>query len=809
MPESVALDRPLPPRVAAPTAASRGWSCARYLEALHPPAGRGKVSFLARQHDTVTAHTCDREEALAAADVLLESDAAYVAINPYHGPRGGNRRLATLNAVFLDLDVHRVPALAWLSRAAIAGQITARIAALGLPPASVTIDSGRGFYAVWLLDGGHPDAEPRWRAATRALVGLFAGFGADPACVDPARVLRLPESWHEGAGRMVTIVSGDGARHHFDTLCNRIFVAAGRPTREALAARRAGRTPRSKRAQQPAAACGPGLTRRAFWAAVQRDLGRLLAFWGGTAPVGSRDLWLHFHACALAWADPGADIAEAIVALAADAAPGLSSREVRTCVGTVVRRARDAVAGRHGTGGGDPRYGYGGATIAERLAIDAGLAARLGLEQIIPNELRAARRARARTAQRRAAGALPRAIWLAMNPISRERPWEAEGISRATWYRRLKERRDCHVRALLTDLRTGAAIMTPCRETGLASLYEGEAPLGGTADEPLSPAIPARRANLPPSRPRPTLARPPRAIPRQNAVRSSPTSAQAQRAEPLPTNHAITTDLPVKTPPHPKRPEAAKKETIAMPAPLDPANLAAAAARLGPSDLGWLVRILSAPDGATTLATLDPEHRARLAPWLQCNTNDAIIGIRVPDTDPAPTPRPAARDIHGDLFGLVRSRPCVAPPSIRAGAPAGGHPPTVKQTAIAEGVRLLIGAGKSEDSARRIVGALFRDLRDGVVCEAIAAASARAHEIAEPVGWMRAYATRNYGTAANRLVHRPPSAKPVVAAPQVAQSPRPLATPEALGISSERARNIREKNRLLAIREGSAPRDDL
>lgn len=351
MPEIVALDRPLPPRVAAPTAASRGWNCARYLEALHPRAGRGKVSFLARQHDAVLAHTCGREEALAAADVLLESDAAYVAMNPYHGPRGGNRRLATLNALFLDLDVHRVPVLAGLSREAITGQITARIASLALPLASFILDSGRGFYAVWLLDGGHPAAEQRWRAATRALVGLFEAFGADPACVDPARVLRLPESWHDGAGRAVAVIAGNGARHQFDTLCDRVFVAAGQPTREALAARRVGWTPTPMQPQHPAVARGPGLPRRAFWAAVQRDLGRLLAFWGGTVPVGKRDLWLHVQACALAWVDPGADIAEAVVALAADAAPGLSSREVRTCAGTVARRTRDAVAGRHGVAG--------------------------------------------------------------------------------------------------------------------------------------------------------------------------------------------------------------------------------------------------------------------------------------------------------------------------------------------------------------------------------------------------------------------------------------------------------------------------
>lgn len=42
----------------------------------------------------------------------------------------------------------------------------------------------------------------------------------------------------------------------------------------------------------------------------------------------------------------------------------------------------------------------------------------------------------ARTVRRHVAQ--PRADWLAENSARRTKPWEAEGVSRATWYRRRK-----------------------------------------------------------------------------------------------------------------------------------------------------------------------------------------------------------------------------------------------------------------------------------------------------------------------------------------------------------------------------------
>lgn len=52
--------------------------------------------------------------------------------------------------------------------------------------------------------------------------------------------------------------------------------------------------------------------------------------------------------------------------------------------------------------------------------------------------LEAARKANVRACAkaRRAKGSVPRAVFLATNNVAATKPWEAAGLSRATWYRR-------------------------------------------------------------------------------------------------------------------------------------------------------------------------------------------------------------------------------------------------------------------------------------------------------------------------------------------------------------------------------------
>jgi hypothetical protein len=259
------------------------WWAGEYVRWLHPQDGRGKATLFARlPKDDVCARALTPMEAAAQADMWCEAT-SYVSMQRWHGGRG--HRLAELSSLYLDLDVHRDPHLAALDRATLARTLLDALDAFSIPEPGALIDSGRGFYAVWRHTPLPPAAERRWRATQTALIDLMAAWGADRACSDPARILRLPGTINGRSGRMVRVVGGDGRVRDFDTLADAIFEAAGRPTRRELGERKA---PPAKPAQTKSAA-PRGMPPAKRFSSVLRDLERLRIDWGGVVPVGMRN----------------------------------------------------------------------------------------------------------------------------------------------------------------------------------------------------------------------------------------------------------------------------------------------------------------------------------------------------------------------------------------------------------------------------------------------------------------------------------------------------------------------------------------
>lgn len=67
-----------------------------------------------------------------------------------------------------------------------------RIMAYPLPPSAI-VQTGRGHHAYWILDRFEPVETERWQRVQKAMAVLLGG---DEACTDPARLMRLPGSWH-------------------------------------------------------------------------------------------------------------------------------------------------------------------------------------------------------------------------------------------------------------------------------------------------------------------------------------------------------------------------------------------------------------------------------------------------------------------------------------------------------------------------------------------------------------------------------------------------------------------------------------
>lgn len=67
-----------------------------------------------------------------------------------------------------------------------------RLKQFKLPP-SIVIRTGRGHHAYWILDRFEEVEPERWRSVQKAMAGMLQG---DKAAVDPARLMRLPGTWH-------------------------------------------------------------------------------------------------------------------------------------------------------------------------------------------------------------------------------------------------------------------------------------------------------------------------------------------------------------------------------------------------------------------------------------------------------------------------------------------------------------------------------------------------------------------------------------------------------------------------------------
>lgn len=123
------------------------------------------------------------------------------------------------------------------------------------------------------------------------------------------------------------------------------------------------------------------------------------------------------------------------------------------------------------------------------LGVTAAGARTIGLEQIMPTCERARRKAERERQRRRTAGAMPRETWLEENSREARRPWVNLGISRSTYYRRLKagEIVDKPKPASAPCVETG-----PCPQQGGSALpeapAEGRSPAGKGPSPTQSPS---------------------------------------------------------------------------------------------------------------------------------------------------------------------------------------------------------------------------------------------------------------------------------------------------------------------------------
>jgi hypothetical protein len=357
---------------------------------------------------------------------------------------GPNRRAVNLRDVgllFADLDTYHRPDLARMIPEAQASRLCAFCSAEGIPEPSIVLYSGRGLQAKWLLTSAlGPAALMEWEAAERALVRLLESFAADQAAKDVSRVLRLDRTTNTKSGERVRVVHVTGgtencpARYDFTEL----WALLG-----AQEIQSSPREERRKAADRASSALSSRLIlslpqetalRRLNWCRLY-DLRDLCAMRGG-AREGWRELALFWCLNFLLRAAPGkaCDLWKEAETLAAQIAPG--ERFYRDSdLSTLYRKAQSVSNGEGVTYNGrtyPALYTPRNQTLLDVFRITP--AEERGLRTIISQ----AEQVRRQREKRRAAGIRPRQEYEA-DSLSRLRPWEELGMSRAWWYRTVRK----------------------------------------------------------------------------------------------------------------------------------------------------------------------------------------------------------------------------------------------------------------------------------------------------------------------------------------------------------------------------------
>lgn len=357
-----------------------------------------------------------------------------------------NRRvvnLLRLGLLFADLDTYRVPALASRKPDELAASVLFLCADAGLPLPSILIYSGRGIQAKWLLEGTIPrQALPRWNACQRYLVDRLAHVGADPMAKDASRVLRTVETVNSKSGEVCRVVhvqngnDGQPIRYNFEYLAETLLPAARWTIEQQRQEHAESRTKKKPFLLVPG---GKADNLRGFsgrqlaWDRLE-DLRKLAELRGGVGE-GSRmqHLFWRLNFLLLSGATNSKQMYHEATALARELDPEWNSRSKELM--TLFSKAKAYEAGEKVTFGGKeftPLYTPKNDTLINLFRITT--EEQRHLKTIIGTTMARERDRKRHEVRRRANGALDRDTYEG-NSLSRKRPWEGLGMSRATWYR--------------------------------------------------------------------------------------------------------------------------------------------------------------------------------------------------------------------------------------------------------------------------------------------------------------------------------------------------------------------------------------
>ncbi|MBP3197326.1 MAG: replication protein [Butyrivibrio sp.] len=113
------------------------------------------------------------------------------------------RCLKRLNALYVDIDCYKEG----MRNDVVLRDLEERVFGDELPYPTFVIDSGRGLYLIWKFKKSEDrNALPRWERTQAYLINALERYGADAACKDAARVLRVPNTINSKSNTEVSVM---------------------------------------------------------------------------------------------------------------------------------------------------------------------------------------------------------------------------------------------------------------------------------------------------------------------------------------------------------------------------------------------------------------------------------------------------------------------------------------------------------------------------------------------------------------------------------------------------------------------------
>jgi hypothetical protein len=136
----------------------------------------------------------------------------YVSVNSFFIPKRNNSNARQINAFYVDLDHYKE----FLSQEDVLAAINFLVKTERLPEPTMIIDSGRGLYAIWLIESvpaKFVSVQKLYSHIEKYLIDVLKDFGSDPQASDIARVLKAPSTYHHVTGKMVEVLQYNANRY--------------------------------------------------------------------------------------------------------------------------------------------------------------------------------------------------------------------------------------------------------------------------------------------------------------------------------------------------------------------------------------------------------------------------------------------------------------------------------------------------------------------------------------------------------------------------------------------------------------------